>query len=408
MRHVRQLRRLAGMGLILVALAGPVSCGDHASDLSGPNAPSGPRSPRTGTLQVSTSTEGEHFDQDGYLVTIDDVDTLHLNPGATIEVELAPGRHSLKLLGLADNCWVFSGTVEINVSAGRTAPVSWSVFCRAPTTSGDLAYESAGDIYLAGLDGSTLRRLTSDGSASSYNTEPAWSPDGRRIVFSTFDGQWGAGIYVIDLDRGSPRRLSPAGAYDATPTWSPDGSRIAFENRADNQSGGQIFVMNADGTKRVQLTTNRQPTFSPAWSPKGHRIAYVTYDESAPGEGTHIYVMKPDGTNNVRLTTGAGEDTDPAWSPDGDRIAFIRSGNLTVMNADGTNHRPLTLTRDAANPAWSPNGSMIAIDRFTDCKETPYGDEDCHIAIWLVQLPGGQMRELPLAGWLPSSPSWRP
>ena len=134
----------------------------------------------------------------------------------------------------------------------------------------------------------------------------------------------------------------------------------------------------------------------------------MTYDESAPGEGTHIYVMKPDGTNNVRLTTGAGEDTDPAWSPDGDRIAFIRSGNLTVMNADGTNHRPLTLTRDAANPAWSPNGSMIAIDRFTDCKETPYGDEDCHIAIWLVQLSVGQMRELPLAGWLPSSPSWRP
>jgi len=402
------------MGLALVALAGPMSCGGDGSGLSNPIGPSNPGAPGTGgpgtgTLQVSTSTEGVHFDNDGYLLTIDDVDSLHLDLGATVEVEVAPGRHSLKLLGLADNCWVSSGTDEIvDVMAGKTAPVSWSILCRAPTTFGDLAYESAGDIYLGNLDGSTLRRLTSDGSPTSFNTEPAWSPDGRRIAFSKFDGQWGAAIYVIDLERGNTRRLSPAVAYDATPTWSPDGSRIAFENRADNQSGGQIFVMNADGTRRVQLTTNRQPTSSPAWSPNGHRIAYVTYDESAPAEGTHIFSMNPDGTNKVRLTTGTGEDTHPAWSREGNRIAFIRSGNLTVMNADGSNQSPLTLTRDAANPSWSPDGSMIAINRFTDCKENPYGDLDCHVAIWLVQQSGGQMRELPLAGWFPSSPSWRP
>jgi len=415
------LLRFAATGLVLVGLAGSISCGDDlggSSDFGGPSDPRGPSDPSdpndpagstTGKLQVSTSQAGQHFDQDGYLLTINGVDSLHLEPGETAEVELAPGLYSLRLLGVADNCWVAETWSEIDIAAGRTVSVIWTVSCRAPTTSGVLAFESRGNIYITDLEGSSLRRLTSRDSPRSYNREAAWSPNGRQIAFSGLDDQSGATIYVAYLDGRDTRRLSPAGTFDAAPTWSPNGRRIAFEGR-DREGNGHIFAMNADGTNRVQLTTNRQPNSSPAWSPDGQRIAYVTYSDIAPAEGTHIYIMNTDGTNNVPLTRGVAEDNYPAWSPDGKRIVFIRSGNLFVMNADGTSPVPLTLTRDAYDPAWSPDGSMIAMNRFTDCRLDPYGEADCKIGIWVVPASGGRVHELPLGPryWYPSGPSWRP
>jgi dipeptidyl aminopeptidase/acylaminoacyl peptidase len=420
------LLRLAATGLVFVALAGPIGCGDSAGAPSVPTDPGGtrgptdpggthdPASPSTGSLEVATSTDGQHFDRDGYLLTIDDVDSLHLDPTGTAKVELAPGQHRLGFFGVADNCWFLEPQPEIDISAGNTISVSWAVSCRAPTMSGVLAFESGGNIYLSDLQGSTLRRLTPDALLGSYNTGATWSPDGRRIAFSRYQDQLAgpleAAIYVFDLKEGTATRLSPAGTYDATPTWSPDGKRIAFENR-DREGDDHIVLMNADGTKRVQLTTNRQFLLSPAWSPDGRRIAYVA--SSSSGHGSHIAVMSPDGTHDERLTNGVDIDTEPTWSTDGKRIAFSRSGNLVIMNADGTSPVVLTSTRDAYHPAWSPDGSTIAMTRFTDCKPDPldpYGEPICPIGIWVAQVADGQMHELPLGPWYwnPRGPSWRP
>jgi hypothetical protein len=81
---------------------------------------------------VSTFTEGDDADQDGYRLKVDDTDSLDLDPTGTAEVVLPPGRHTLRLLGVASPCSVTPpGPVEVDISAGATTPVAFRVGCPA-------------------------------------------------------------------------------------------------------------------------------------------------------------------------------------------------------------------------------------------------------------------------------------
>jgi hypothetical protein len=80
--------------------------------------------------RITVTTAGLTPDQDGYLLTVDDADSLPLDPTATAEVELAPGRHTLRMLGVSDECSIVPGsTVELDVLPGRTIPVAFEVNC---------------------------------------------------------------------------------------------------------------------------------------------------------------------------------------------------------------------------------------------------------------------------------------
>ncbi len=128
------------------------------------------------------------------------------------------------------------------------------------------------------------------------------------------------------------------------PAWSPDGSRIAFTS--DRDGDAEVFVMNADGTHQAQLTENDEWDGAAAWSPDGSRIAFKS-DRDGNDE---VYVMNADGAGQTRLTVNPGTDSAPAWSPDGTRIAFEsdrdENVDLYVMNADGSGQA--RLTTDAA------------------------------------------------------------
>ncbi len=238
------------------------------------------------------------------------------------------------------------------------------------------------DIYVMDADGSNVERLTDSGA---LDGPPAWSPDGQRIAFGSrpspsrqaaalSDG--GGGIFAMNADgsgveRLTPERLTPdPGVVRDEPAWSPDGRRIAFTSvRSGNY---EIYVMDADGSNVERLTDS---SAAPVWSPDGQRIAFVAYRDGGWG----IFAMNADGSGVERLTESGADHGPPVWSPDGRRIAFTseRSGNyeIYVMDADGSNVERLT-DSGAHSPVWSPDGQRLAF--VSEAREA-----DIHVVEWL-------------------------
>jgi TolB protein len=161
------------------------------------------------------------------------------------------------------------------------------------------------ELFSMGLDGSGLRQLTHDPTASS--SRPAWSPDGRAIAYVSRSKAKEAGeadIFLMDADGSNPRQLTKGGTAEINvdPSWSPDGTEIMF---CSNRNGGnEVYVMNRDGGSVRQLTHGtRGRIFHPSWSPDGLQVVFGKGDASA------IYIMNADGTN-VRVLEKF------AWHPD--------------------------------------------------------------------------------------------
>jgi Tol biopolymer transport system component len=294
------------------------------------------------------------------------------------------------------------------------------------TASGELsliAYGSRDDdgrrqIFVIKPDGTGKKRLTEKGN---WNSFPAWSPDGKKIAFTSdrrstppetgspaLGPVRGVQVWVMDASGGNPIQLTNQGE-NANPAWSPDGTRLAF---ASNRTGHlEIWVMEANGSNQKQLTTTGAgigDTY-PAWSPDGRRIALT----STRSGNLAIWVMDSDGGNMTQLTSRFGDtypDSElPAWSPDGARIAFWSGradkgfGNIWVIDADGTNPRRLTNrspgVMNCDEPAWSPDGEQIAFSTIRN-RQTQ---------IWAIDPDGKNQRSLiaDIDGE-PARVSWQP
>jgi dipeptidyl aminopeptidase/acylaminoacyl peptidase len=227
-------------------------------------------------------------------------------------------------------------------------------------------------------DGSAFAQLLIEESS-----DPAWSPDGRKIAFTALDNTFHSFyIAVVNADGTGRRSLDPPRVpvtHDAQPAWSPDGKKIAFIRFVREGFFGQfeIFVMTADGQDATRLThadgdAGILGSTEPAWSPDGSRIAF-TRTVHSPISITEdvIFVMNADGTGVVRLTNSDPSplalrfDGSPTWSPDASRIAFHRfregGADIYTMKPDGSDVTPaVTTVGPDLYPAWSPDGSKLA------------------------------------------------
>ena len=133
------------------------------------------------------------------------------------------------------------------------------------------------DIYIINVDGTGLQRLTDNGLH--WDTFPSFSPDGGRILFRrllrlrTADGSLNnSEILVMNRDGTNAVNLSRNGYFDGWPAWSPDGRRIAFSsNRSDLY---QVYVMNADGSEPRQVTQSSTTDVRPQWQPDGSGLVF--------------------------------------------------------------------------------------------------------------------------------------
>jgi Tol biopolymer transport system component len=254
--------------------------------------------------------------------------------------------------------------------AGAGFLASSSAFATFPGENGQIAFGNArvGGIWAMNPDGSHRHRLTTN----PRDLDASYSPDGATIAFECQRTQKHfrrRGICMVDADGSHRQRLTGRRLYASDPAFSPDGRRIVFSGQR-RAGPNNLWVMRADGSRKHQLAETCGGDGDPGYSPDGRTIVFTN-----TGCGAHddidVALMNADGTRIHTLTTHPRDDFSawPDFSPDGRQIAYGRFRRyrlgVWLMNADGSRQHELTprYTQWATGPVFSPNGDWIGFSK---------------------------------------------
>ncbi|TMH82915.1 MAG: Tol-Pal system protein TolB [Betaproteobacteria bacterium] len=187
---------------------------------------------------------------------------------------------------------------------------------------------------------------------------PAWSPDGRKLAYVSFENKKPV-VYVHSLLDGKRNVVANFKGSNSAPAWSPDGSKLAVT--LSREGGSQIFLLNADGSNLRRLTSSAAIDTEPRFSGDGQWI-YFTSDR---GGTPQIYRMPVAGGEPQRVTFEGSYNVTPRLSPDGKTLAYItlNEGKFQVALLDLSNRQVQIITdsdRDES-PSFAPNGRMILL-----------------------------------------------
>lgn len=231
--------------------------------------------------------------------------------------------------------------------------------------------------------------MQGDGSNDSFflpsARDVAFAPDGVRIAFvrdvedPEAEGVIAPQIFVADFDDiNNPRQLTRFSAPDtASPSWSPDGRRIVFSTSEGNEPDEEgivpekLWIIDADGGNLTRLTTGEGSDRQPAWSPMANEIAFIS--DRASALQTQLFLLTlpdpddPTASPEIRQITTSGNNYTPTWTPDGRSIVFASdrfgTGNLFIVDRDGfSGSLILPELGDSENraPSVSPDGRWVA------------------------------------------------
>ena len=167
-----------------------------------------------------------------------------------------------------------------------------------------LSKDGGPDIYVLNLISRALKRVTRN---YSIDTEPVWTVDGQRIIF-TSDRGGKPQLYSAAAGGGDIRRLTYEGSYNARASVSPDGRLVAMVHR--EQGKFRIAVLELD-TGNLRVLTESNLDESPSFAPNGSMILYATRDSGR----AQLSAVSVDGRIHQRLLLDEGEVREPAWSP---------------------------------------------------------------------------------------------
>lgn len=208
--------------------------------------------------------------------------------------------------------------------------------------------KDAVELWALDLETKHTRQLT---TAGAVNLEPRFSPDGKRIAFVSTSLNGHFHIFVGQFDDGGlkdvrrltgenrsalPRYYYSQFDHEINPAWSPDGKEILFvSNRGHIYGTGGFWRMKADPGTEAREVHYEETAWKahPDFSPDGKRIVYASY----LGQQWHqLWVLPSNGGDAFPLSYGDFDNVGPRWSPDGKRIAFVsnRGGNTSLWTQE--------------------------------------------------------------------------
>ena len=303
-------------------------------------------------------------------------------------------------------------------------------------------------LWTVNLDGSGRAQLTQRGHPAGGHNHPAWSHDGRFIIFAVSNGTVNDAIWIVEAGGGAPRRLTPAKAA-GSPQFSPRDTAVFWTGTAAPYNG-RIFRIGFDPARGT--ATGEAMETMPFENGMLHGLSIARDGSAVFGVETtdaNLWTidLRRDGTatDAARLTDDAVRNGRPDYSRDG-RIAFFEFSQPTsvwTIDEDGRNRVALAADSSAGDPSWSGDGSrvLVAGHAANRCglwwidpgsrRVTPTAivDRDIRSArvspdsrtiafhvlepsgsmnIWTQPLDGGPRRRITNDGEAASFPSWSP
>lgn len=248
-----------------------------------------------------------------------------------------------------------------------------------------------GDIFIVPALGGEPAKLVEDGYY------PAWSPDGRKVVFqSNRDGRWD--LWTVPAEGGTPARLTNDESFDFQPSWSSDGNWIVYGSGIVPYYNVRV-VPAAGGTPR-DLTAEKSSTLRPVWSADGRSILF-SWDQNGIVNVWRIPFSSDKGRAPgmpARVTIGQGYDAGVAVGRDG-QIAFSTvRGSPDIWELDRSSGHLRQITSETGvedHPVPSPDGKTLLV----------VSDRSGESAIWTLDPNGRFLTQLApnvgFARWAP-------